>query len=382
MRGKKGFTLIELMVTVVLSFVIIGAIYTLYGQSVSAYRVEGQSMDMQDRLRFGLEHIKRDLRRAGFLATPNSALDSAVCPKPTDALRAITLSTFQDDGSVYREDENVYVRPTSMVLFGDFFSGKTYRTAGIQGNQVILQATQTFPDNQVSFNQVFNPSPLTPTRYLRIMNQDQFEVYLAITDADFASRTVTLESSVPAAGAGTMCGITGFGEGLEVNVAGFVRYRIVSDERPDVEDGKTDLVRDELQLDGKTPVPNSQLVIADYAVDLQYYDFGFDMDDVGNSPNFVQYALIDQVADDTGGGFLGKGAGTAIPHRLRYLTVKLTVRTVTEDPEFNFQPRENGKHEPLVSFDLSDMKGSCRTSSLASRVELTSLAVRNLVGGP
>lgn len=380
MRGKKGFTLIELMVTVVLSFVIVGAIYSLYGQSVSAYRVQGQSMDMQDRLRFGLEHIKRDLRRAGFLASPNSGVDPAVCPKPTDDLRAVTLSTFQESGSVYRDDENVHIRPTTMVLFGDFFSGKTYRTAGIQGNQVILQVGQTFPDSQVAFNQIFNPSPLTPSRYLRIVNQDQFEVYLAIVDADFASRTLTLESSVPTAGAGTQCGITGFGEGLEVNVAGFVRYRIVPDTRPHADVGKTDLVRDELQLDGLTPVPNSQLVIADYAVDLQYYDFGFDTkDQFGGNPDFEHWPWIDQVADDTGNGKLGKSVA-AIPHQLRYMTVKLTVRTVTEDPDFPFTPREDGKHEPLVSFDLSDMVGSCRTSNLASRVELTSLAVRGLIG--
>ncbi len=381
-RGKRGFTLIELMVSVVLSFVIIGAIYTLYGQSVSAYRIEGQSMDMQDRLRFGLEHIKRDLRRAGFLATPNSQIDGSVCPKPTDALRAITLSTSQAAGSVYRSTENVYVRPTTMTLFGDFFSGRTYLTAGITGNQVILQATQAFPDTQVAFNQVFNPTPSTPSRYLRLINQDQFEIYLAITGADFVSRTLTLESAVPAAGGGTLCGITGFGEGLEVNVTGFVRYSIVPDTRPDADVGKTDLVREELQLDGDTPLPDSQLVIADYAIDMQFYDFGFDLDSVGNSPSFVQYALVDQVADDSNGGFLGSTAGTAIPHRLRYLTVKLTVRTVNEDPEFVFRPREDDKFEPLVSFDLSDMQGSCRTSSLASRVELTSLAVRNLVGGP
>ncbi len=383
MRSMKGFTLVELMVTVVLSFVIVGAVYSLYAQSVSAYRVEGETLDMQDRLRFGLEHIKRDLRRAGFLATPNSTADDSVCPKPTDALRAITLSTFFADGSVFRPDENSYVRPTTMTLFGDFFSGRVYRTAGIQGNQVILQGTATFPDNEVAFNQVFNPYSATPSRYLRIVTQDQFDVYLAIVDADFASRTLTLESAVPSAGAGSMCGITGYGEGLEVNVAGFVRYRIVPDTRPNAQTGKTDLVREELQLDGETGVPNSQLVIADYAVELQFYDFGFDVDTAGNSPNFVQYALIDQVANDTGSGFLGKDAGTAIPHRLRYVTVKLTVRASTEDPDFAFSPRTSSKYEPLRSFDLSDMQGSCRTSTLASRVELTSLAVRNLVsGGP
>ena len=85
--STHGFSLIELMVSVVLSFIIVGAVYSLYVQSVSAYRVEGFNLDMQDRLRFGLEHMKRDMRRAGFLATPDSYTDDNVCFVQVHAVR-------------------------------------------------------------------------------------------------------------------------------------------------------------------------------------------------------------------------------------------------------------------------------------------------------
>ncbi len=378
MSRNRGFTLIELMVTVVLSFVIVGAVYALYAQSVSAYRVEGQTLDMQDRLRFGLEHMKRDLRRSGFLATPNSAVDESVCPAPDYELRAITITTDPYLSQVHRPLENVEVQPSTVTLFGDFFSGRVYRTSGIQGNQVTLQA-DGLPESEVEFNQIFNPYPGTPSRYLRVVTPSQFEFYLPITAADFATRSVTLQNSAPTASDGTLCGVTGFGEGLEVNVAGFIRYRILFDTRPDAETGKTDLVREELQVDGQTVVPNSQLVIADYAIDLQFYDFGFDMDSVGNSPSFVQYGVVDQVADEMGNGLLGKDGKVSLPHRLRYLTIKVTVRASSEDPDYAFRQRED-VYAPLTHFDLDEMAGSCRTSTLASRVELTSLAVRNLVG--
>jgi len=378
-QGRRGFTLIELLVTMVLALVIVGAVYMLYAQSVTGYRIESQILDMQARLRFGLEHIKRDFRRAGFMATPNSAVDSDVCPAPTNHLRSVTL--LPNNGSVYQPwpSANPYIQPSAITLFGDFFSGRVYKTAGIQDNKVFLALTDSFPASEVEFNRIFLPFKGVSVRYLRLVTQDQFEMYLPIDEADWEERSITVNQSVPALGGGSLCGIAGFGEGLDVSVAGFVRYRLLNDGRANAPAGKTDLVREELQLNGTDAVAGSQLVIADYAVDLQFYDFGVDTDTLGTSPTLQVFSLYNQVADSGGGGMLGTTLNAA-PENLRFLTVKLTVRTDQEDPNHSFGTRQT-LFDSLDGFELDTMEGACRTATLASRVELTSLAVRNLKAG-
>jgi hypothetical protein len=66
-----------------------------------------------------------------------------------------------------------------------------------------------------------------------------------------------------------------------------------------------------------------------------------------------------------------------VPQDLRFVTAKVTVRTESEDEGFTFIPRED-VHAPLDGYEASDMVGACRTLTLASRVQLTSLAVRNM----
>ncbi len=378
-KGTRGFTLIELLVTMVLALVIVGAVYMLYAQSVTGYRIESQILDMQARLRFGLEHIKRDFRRAAFMATPNSAIDSDVCPPPASHLRAVTL--LPGNGSVYQPwpSANPYIQPSAITLFGDFFSGKVYKTAGVQDNKVFLALTDSFPASEVEFNRIFVPFSGVSARYLRIVTQDQFEMYLAVQSADWDERSITVDQSVPVLGGGSLCGVAGFGEGLDVSVAGFVRYRLLNDGRTNAPVGKTDLVREELQLNGTDPIAGSQLVIADYAVDLQFYDFGVDTDPTGAAPTLQVFSLYNQVADAGGGGMLGTTLNAA-PENLRFVTVKLTVRTDQEDPNHTFAARQT-LFDSLDGFELDTMEGSCRTATLASRVELTSLAVRNLKAG-
>lgn len=367
-----GFTIVELMVTIVLAILILGGIYVIFSRSVGAYRVENQILSMQDRARFGLDHIRRDLRRAGFLATPNSIVDANVCPKPDAALRAVSL--YPNTGTVFQPwgDANPNIEPTSIVLFGDFFSGQIYRTQGVIGNRVFLQVTANFPPSEAEFNRVFNTD-----RYLRIVTKDQYEIMVPIQESDFVERSVTLEEEVPVVGATAVCGISGFGEGLDVNVAGFIRYRIAADTRPNAPVGKTDLVREELQVDGLNVIDGSQLVIADYAVDLQFYDFGFDTDNTGLNPTVVVFPLLSNVAG-SGVGFLDPQPGST-PEDLRFLTAVLTVRSEEEDPNHTYLDRAE-VFAPLDGYQLDEMDGGCRTLTTASRVQLSSVAVRNLKG--
>jgi len=326
-RRSRGLTLVEVLVTVVLTSIMIAGVYMIYSKSVLAFRVENQVMTMQDRLRFGLEHLKRDIRRAGFLATPNSNVDSNICPAQNFHLRAVTITAA--DGDVAEDGDNDNVAPSSITLFGDFFSGQVYRTAGIDGARVYLDRfSPTLQQmNAAEFDRIFcGLSCNAPNRYLRIVTRDQFEVMLQITDAEFdinhGGPYVELNQSVPRVGGGNLCGISGLGEGIDVNVVGFVRYRIAFDQRPNAptdtgESGgnplKTDLIREELDVDGATTMPGTQLVIADYAVDLQFYDFGFDTSAANQLPDMVYYPLVAEVLDGSHDDGLLNTSGSATP---------------------------------------------------------------------
>jgi len=389
---SRRLTQLEVMVTVALTTVMIAGVYMIYSKTVLAFRMENQVMTMQDRLRFGLEHLKRDVRRAGFLATPNSLVDSNTCPEPPFTLRAVTITAL--DGDVVEYLVNVNMEPSSITLFGDFFSGQVYRTTGITGAQVYLDGgAPNFPPNELEFERIFcGVSCTAPNRYLRIVTRDQFEVLLQVLAAIYESPGgpyIILDQDVPRIGGGSLCGITGLGEGLEVNVAGFVRYRIAFDERPNAptdtgDQGgnplKTDLIREELDVDGATEMDGTQLVVADYAVDLRFYDFGFDTSGATALPQMAWFQTEDDVLSGVEAGVLNSSVN-ATPEALRMMTVKLTLRADEEDPSHPFDERE-GTDTPIDSYEIyPDLQGSARTLSTACKVGLMSLLARNLTSG-
>lgn len=75
LRHAKGFTLIELMITVVISSVVIAAVYQIFATTSEAmYEVDTLS-EMTERARFATELIARDVRSAGAFASPDTKND-------------------------------------------------------------------------------------------------------------------------------------------------------------------------------------------------------------------------------------------------------------------------------------------------------------------
>ena len=65
-KNDKGFTLVELMVTVLLTAIAVVSIYrgyTAFSQSADAQQ---QVMEMQQNLRIGMTRLAVDIRRAGM----------------------------------------------------------------------------------------------------------------------------------------------------------------------------------------------------------------------------------------------------------------------------------------------------------------------------
>lgn len=68
---KQGFTLVELMITLLLSIVVSAGIYYSYTNQQKIYRHQEAVVDMQQNLRGGLFMLSQELRMAGY--DPNSA---------------------------------------------------------------------------------------------------------------------------------------------------------------------------------------------------------------------------------------------------------------------------------------------------------------------
>jgi prepilin-type N-terminal cleavage/methylation domain-containing protein len=363
-----GMTLIELMVAMALAVILVMAIYYIYTVTTRSYRVQDQTLQAMEQARFGLDQLRRDVAAAGFLATPNSAADLNVCPKPAVPLRAFSVARAGATNG------NANLQPNSVTLMGAFWNPAVYTTRSVIGKVITLQ-DQTdgaqFPDTQTDFNQVF-----VPNRLLRIVNAEQFEMYYRIESANFTARTITVVDPVATTSPPDFCGIQGFGVGLEVSVVGFVRYILVDD--PD-EAGKVDLVRQELDPRDaalQTLMPNATIRVAEYVADLQLYDFAMDTDISGRAPFLTIFPTVAGVLD-TGASLLNL-TDAARPQDLRYVTLKLTTRTPDEDETWPYRPRQN-PFDPIESYEVDGaMAGAARTVTLATRVALDSFQVRNV----
>jgi len=65
-NGNKGFTLIELMITMVVASIIMTGIYAIYDAQSTARRNQQIVVDMMQNLRAGIYYMEREIRVAGF----------------------------------------------------------------------------------------------------------------------------------------------------------------------------------------------------------------------------------------------------------------------------------------------------------------------------
>lgn len=89
---RKGITLIELMVALVISGIVIGAVYRLFIAQTRAYGLQDQVVEIQQNVRSAMEVLLRDLRMAGC-DDDNTIGKPSLVPMVTPvASNAITVS--------------------------------------------------------------------------------------------------------------------------------------------------------------------------------------------------------------------------------------------------------------------------------------------------
>lgn len=72
MRCHKGFTLIELMISMAIAGVVMAGVYSVHRSQQKSYIVQEQVVGIQQRLRAAMDFMEREIRAAGFDPYRNS----------------------------------------------------------------------------------------------------------------------------------------------------------------------------------------------------------------------------------------------------------------------------------------------------------------------
>ncbi len=100
LRNRKGVTLIELLVGLVISGIVIAGIYRIFVSQTKAYTVQDQVVEVQQNIRSAMEILLRDLRMAGY---DNDSLTSkvAIADPIVRADHEVTVNYEHDDTHRY-----------------------------------------------------------------------------------------------------------------------------------------------------------------------------------------------------------------------------------------------------------------------------------------
>lgn len=150
---SRGFTLIELLVALVLSFILIGAIYGAFTSQHRSYTVQDQVAEAQQNVRMAMNILLRDIRMAGY-GMPDLGITIGT-PKKTYS-NAINIT---EDGAKQSFD--------SITLVGAFGapSGYLNRTLSAGSTELYLRSS----DEASQFD-------LNDNRYIFIGGIDTLEV--------------------------------------------------------------------------------------------------------------------------------------------------------------------------------------------------------------
>jgi type IV pilus assembly protein PilW len=166
--GSKGFTLVELMIALLVSSVVAGAIYFVYTGQQKIYTLQEAVVDMQQNLRAGLYLVGQELRMAGY--DPQGSAGAGIVNATSNGInftQDITdnAGTGTDgDGDVADANENITLafNPATLQL--------TRNTGGgaqpFVDNVDFIEFVYTLEDGTVTSNP--NPSTLDQIRTIQV----------------------------------------------------------------------------------------------------------------------------------------------------------------------------------------------------------------------
>ena len=115
---ERGFTLIEVLISIAITLIVMGAVFGLLTRGQRSFRREPQVADLQQSARTALDMVTKDILQAGSGLPPEfpafSRINGAGNAAPTDVIEMI--GAFQSAGNVFMEPEDVFQLNGSDVL--------------------------------------------------------------------------------------------------------------------------------------------------------------------------------------------------------------------------------------------------------------------------
>lgn len=386
--SRSGFTLIELMVALTIGAMAVTSIYVVGRGNTHFFHQQYRASNTMTRLRIAMAQVKRDLQRAGYLATPNAVSpNEASCGTPPDPLLQAghNLSGIMahtsgfDAGPMDPGGRYANTLPSdTLVLLGNYMSAAQYPglrfLPGTPARVFIDSSWYSFRRdftnwgdgsfNAAAFNAVFAVG--RPVRLTTAGRRKHFALIAAATApaGGVVDPSITINPAVPSGCRSDMVGGT-------IAPLQSVRYAVVAgadgtEQHPN--ETRPQLRRQEWDFDQDQPVAGAEdSVVLEFVVE-------FDVNFIGSN---TLRAQPDQIA---WGNFDALAAPGAIVDDLRMARVSLAARSPTIDP--TFQPVMVAGADPLQPFGRfvvdtagQPVTGAARVRRLRADIFLGNMAV-------
>jgi prepilin-type N-terminal cleavage/methylation domain-containing protein len=404
-RASRGFTLLELMVSLTVGGVAITSIYAVGAASTRAFHQQHQIATLQSSLRIALGQVKRDIARAGYLSTPNAgrgmtcgALDPASLHDTNGNGSLAAIARYDADFCANSANgcSNIYgasattqgrnrtagFRADSVVLMANYETAYEYpifgKSAGGAG-VVISQASHAYrtdfgtwhegqPDghDQEVFAEVFRPG-----RLVRVRTSKSFHHFAIVTAAVAPTGTTQPEVQfAPAIPPGCAGDVDSEAWVAPVNA---IRYYARNDPNPPVADPAAlgtmaqfgpmaQLVREEVRPEAKTVAlrngPPARVVL-EYVVGFRL-GFVMNRDTPPGQPDVFEAGVPVEAVKDN-------------PERVRAVRIDIAARTPEQDQR---SPWTQAGCAGMRCFQVFDIRpGSARVRTVHAEVFIPNVAL-------
>lgn len=162
-RKRSGFTVVELMISLCVGGIAISSLYAIGAASTRHFREQQRISTTQSSLRSAMSQVKRDLARAGYLATPNASVNGEFCGtrvgspinEPsgmagTGRLAAVSAFTKNIGKPTELDPDNLnakYGTVDTVTLMGNYATSGEYMGISLNANAnsvTVPTATQSF----------------------------------------------------------------------------------------------------------------------------------------------------------------------------------------------------------------------------------------------
>lgn len=391
-RRRAGFTLVEMMVALTIGAMVIATVYTI-GASASRHFQEQQRVSqLQLSVRLALDRIRRDVARAAFHGTMNSALDQNCGPPPGTQIRGINIQDHSTLSTAALATMPGYTATTShgdrLDITGNFRTGDAFVVREWVGNQMRLGT------NYMSYRRAFSADPTTNTIDTAQVQQvfspgtplmarlgGGIRIWTSVSsvtaDTLGMSATVTTTSALPSCPGAV--GMEGWAQGgVTVAPVSMVRYEIVNaatsylgapvvpgiaPRNAAVTGTNTVLMRTEIN-------PNTGAVI-DGPSPLLEYAVHFDVDVFADTALATNPQSI-RVFDDGN----AQNQTLNLPANVRGVRISLAARTPEQDGHLTQTVTALGDGTPRVFRVFTDRDGAARVRSAYTEVYIPNSSLR------